>query len=175
MTVKEAIDAEPLRPPVRLCGDRTAEMFELGFWTVFLMAAVTLALACVRPFAPGPMLLWGLTATAVAPFAAGSLWRIRDRRPAIEATPAGLACHPSLYPGTIPWSEITTVEVAGAKPARLRIHVRHRFWALSTWLEGASVRLSLPRYRLSRRSGQQMARDLNAWRKAAASSEASRP
>lgn len=169
MNPGDALEAELERPPVCLPVDRGSELLQLGlcaFW-VFLM--LYQALAHSKPLEPGWRAFFWIGAAGFTINGAGYLWRVLDPRPVIEAAEAGLVCHPSYYPGTLPWSEIQEVEATGLRSGTLRIRVRRRFWSLTRWLGGTHILLNLRDQELTREQREAMADDLNAWR--AASSE----
>jgi len=166
-------DATPQRPPVRLPVDRWSEMSHLGLSAFWVLLMLHQANAHGSPLESGRGVLFGVGAAGFALNGASYLWRVLVPRPAIEATEAGLLCHPSYHFGTLPWAEIRKIEVVGSLPGALRIHMRRRFWSMTNWLSGTRINLSLRAHDLTREQGGKLADELDAWRKAAASPEVS--
>ena len=103
-----------------------------------------------------PVLAWGL---------AGSVSRLRDRRPFFEADIEGLRLHPSLAPAPLPWSEIRSLSiytVSGRRGfgGRIRVLLHNPVRSIALPFGAREIRLRLFDLHLSYKTAADLLRQL---------------
>lgn len=98
---------------------------------------------------------------------AGAAWRLMDRRPAISAGVGGLAFHPSIRASPVPWEQVRSIRLASRGSTKFEITFVRRFWSVLAWTTSRRVSLYVGGLGLTVRDAANLAKQMNALRRAA--------